>query len=106
MDANSLKLFGERERSFEKAIVGFWEYTNCWKEEEPFEFHQAFKTMDTSEISLTKEKIALVINYRFDEPVEYIQTTLNVFLDDRLMAQYHYLQHLNGDIIDDSLSFV
>lgn len=70
------------------------------------EFLQAFKTADTSEKSLTKEKIALVINYRFEEPVEYIQTTLNVFLDDRLIAQYHYLQHLNGDIMDDSLSFV
>ena len=106
MDTKSLKFFEEKERSFEKAIVGFWEYTNSWKEGEPCEFHQAFKTTDTSEISLTKEKIVLVINYRFDEPVEYIQTTLNVFLDDRLIAQYHYLQHLNGDIMDDSLSFI
>ncbi|MDR0269746.1 hypothetical protein [Paenibacillus sp.] len=106
MDTNSLKLFEEKERPFEKAIVGFWEYTNSWKEEEPFEFQQAFKTMDTSEISLIKEKIAYVINYRFDEPIEYIQTTLNVFLDERLIARYHYLQHLNGEIMDDSLSFV
>lgn len=49
--------------------------------------------------------ISLVINYRFDNPIEYVNTTLNVIFMERFFAEYYLLQNLNGEIIDDGLSF-
>ncbi|MNI32648.1 hypothetical protein D3C73_865690 [compost metagenome] len=105
MDFERLKGPEKGKQLFKKAKLGFWEYVKSWKMEDPSEFYEAFKTDDISLISLENERIAYVINYRFDEPVEFIQTTLNVLFDDRLIAQYHYLQHLNGEVMDDVLSF-
>lgn len=90
---------------FKKANVGFWNYVSSWQKDDPTEFYEAFKINDLSLVSLDNERIAFVINFRFDEPIKFIQTTLNVMVDDRLIAQYHYLEHLDGEVMDDVLSF-
>lgn len=105
MNTKELKDFESRENVFEKTIAGFWVYVNSWKEEEPEEFFEAFNTMDISRVELEKESVSLVINYRFDEPIEYVQTTLNVNFNEALIAQYHYLQTFDGEVMDDVLSF-
>ncbi|WP_019910285.1 hypothetical protein [Paenibacillus sp. HW567] len=64
-----------------------------------------FGNEDISSIELTKKRIALVINYQFDTPIEFIQTTLNVSYKESLIAQYHYMQDFNGVVVDDVLSF-
>ncbi|AZK44931.1 hypothetical protein EIM92_00930 [Paenibacillus lentus] len=105
MDTRDLKTFEVKEKVFDKAVKGFWNHVNSWKKEEPASFLEAFKTFDISVVKLERERIALVINYRFDHPIEYVQATLNVILDERLIAQYHYLSTLEGEVMDDVLSF-
>lgn len=102
---NILKEFELKHNCFMKANNSFWEYVNSWKVDEPDEFFEAFTTFDLSELILEKGKISLVINYRFDKPIEYVQTTLNVIFMDKSFAEYRLLQRLNGEIMDDGLSF-
>lgn len=105
METDNLKEFELKHNCFITAINGFWEYVNSWKVDEPDEFYEAFMTFDISKIALEKGKLSLVINYRFDQPIEYVQTTLEVFFMEKFFAEYRLLQTLNGEIMDDGLSF-
>ncbi|ANY68030.1 hypothetical protein BBD42_17265 [Paenibacillus sp. BIHB 4019] len=100
-----MKQFLLKEDPFEKAVEGFWLYANSWLADEPEEFFAAFRTFDLSSIQLEREKIAYVIHYRFNEPIEFVQTTLNVYLNGKYTAFYHFLQKLDGEGMDDSISF-
>jgi hypothetical protein len=105
MNTDLIKQFAIEHDCFNKAISGFWNYVNSWRIEEPGEFYEVFNTFDLSSLVLEKWKIALVVNYRFDEPIQYVQTMLNVFFQEKNFAEYRFLQELNGDIMDDGLSF-
>lgn len=105
MNTDMLKEFEMKYDCFPKAIDCFWKYVNSWKTDEPEDFYEAFTTFNISKIILEKEKISLVINYRFDNPIEYVNTTLNVIFMGRSFAEYYLLLNLNGEIIDDGLSF-
>lgn len=105
METDNLKEFELKYSCFTKATNGFWEYVNSWRVDEPDEFYEAFMTFDISKIVLEKGKISLVINYRFDQPIEYVQTTLVVLFMEKFFAEYRLLQKLNGEIMDDGLSF-
>ncbi|MDQ0062455.1 hypothetical protein [Paenibacillus harenae] len=106
MDTLNLKQFLIEKKSFEKAARGFWKYVLSWKEDDPEEFYDAFQTNDISSITIENEKIALVIHYRSEEPIEFVQSTVNVLLNAQLIAQYHYLQELDGEVMDDVLQFL
>jgi len=106
MNTEQLERFAKEHQPFEKAVEGFWEYVNTWRIEEPEEYAEAFECEDiTNCTELLREKIALVVNYSWDEPVRFVQTTLNVKVNNRKIAQYHLLQSLNGEDMDDGLSF-
>ena len=91
--------------TFEKAKEGFWLWVTSWKEEDPEAFFELFGNEDISLIELSKERIALVINYSFDAPIKFIQTTLQVTYKESLIAKYHYMQNFDGKVMDDVLSF-
>ncbi|MDY8025664.1 hypothetical protein [Paenibacillus polymyxa] len=105
MNTDLIKQFAIEHDCFNKSISGFWNYVNSWKIEEPEEFYEAFNTFDLSSLVLEKWKIALVVNYRYDEPIQYVQTMLNVVFQEKSFAEYRLLQKLNGDVMDDGLSF-
>ncbi|MGO4696816.1 hypothetical protein AB4Z50_21280 [Paenibacillus sp. 2TAB26] len=106
MNAVELEKFAKQYNSFEKAHEGFWVYVNSWFSDEPKEFVEAFNSNDIStSTKLSNERIALVINYRWDDPIYFVQTTLNVEINEREIAQYHLLQTLDGEDMDDGLSF-
>ena len=105
MDTADLRRFVDEKKPFEKAKGCFWNWINSWKEDDPKDYYEVFGNEDISSIELTKERIALVINYRFDTPIEFIQTTLHVCYKDSLIAKYHYMQDFNGKVVDDVLSF-
>lgn len=105
MNTTELRNFVAEKNPFEGAREGFWMWVNTWIEEEPEDYFEAFGNADISRIELTNERIALVIHYRFDEPIEFIQTTLNVIYKESLIAKYHYMQDFTGKVIDDTLSF-
>lgn len=106
MNTQEFKDFVKREQSFAKATEGFQEHIVNWRNNEPEEFIEAFQTSDLSILSTKIEKVCLVINYRFDEPIEYIQTTLIVLSNNKRLARYHYLQKLDGTEIDDGFDFL
>ena len=105
MDTVLLREFIAESMPFENAEKGFWKYIATWREDDPGDFFDAFRTMNISSLHLKKEKIALVIHYRFEDPVEFVTTTLNVMLNGRAVAYYHYLQKLDGEVKDDVLEF-
>ncbi|WP_342439220.1 hypothetical protein NSS79_09980 [Paenibacillus sp. FSL L8-0436] len=94
METDNLKEFELKYSCFTKATNGFWEYVNSWKVDEPDEFYEAFMTFDISKIVLEK-----------GQPIEYVQTTLVVLFMEGFFAEYRILQKLNGEIMDDGLSF-
>ncbi|WP_114384135.1 hypothetical protein [Paenibacillus prosopidis] len=105
LDTIELRKFVIEKKPFEESKKGFWNWINSWKEDDPEDYFELFGNEDISSIELTNERIALVINYRFDTPIEFIQTTLNVIYKEDLIAQYHYMQDFNGEVMDDVLSF-
>ncbi|MDQ0112535.1 hypothetical protein [Paenibacillus harenae] len=105
MDTKELEFFAEKHKCFERAVDGFWIYVNSWLEEEPAEVEEGFETLDLTSVVLSKKKIALVVNYSFDEPIRFVTTTMNVSLDKVVIAEYYFVLNLDGNGIDDSLSF-
>lgn len=105
MDTSELRKFIDEKQPFEKAREGCWNWINTWKEEDPEDYFEAFRNEDISSIELTNRRFALVINCSFDTPIEFLQTTLDVYLKESLIAQYHYIQDFSGEAIDDVLSF-
>jgi hypothetical protein len=105
LDTAELIKFVDEKKPFEKAKEDFWNWISSWKEDDPVDYYEVFGNEDISSIELTKERIALVIDYRFDTPIEFIQPTLNVSYKESLIAQYHYMQDFNGEVVDDVLSF-
>ncbi|QOS80848.1 hypothetical protein JNUCC31_08235 [Paenibacillus sp. JNUCC31] len=105
MNTNDLTEFEEKFKCFVKATDCFWKYVDSWKLEEPEEYFEAFGNSELSNLVLNRGKLALVINYYPDEPIEYVQTTLNIMFEDKIFAEYRFLQNLNGEIMDDGLSF-
>lgn len=105
MDTGQIKKFVYEKKPFERAMVGFWDWIDSWEKDDPEDYYEVFGNEDMSSIELTKERIALVINYNFDTPIEFIQTTINVLYKNDLIAQYHYMQDFDGEVLDDILSF-
>jgi hypothetical protein len=104
LDTKELELFAENHKCFERAIDGFWIYVNSWLEEVPSEVEEAFETLDLTSVVLFKRKIALVVNYSFDESIRFVTATLKVTLEKVNIAEYHYVMNLDGVGIDDTLS--
>ncbi|AFH60641.1 hypothetical protein ACVNS2_08195 [Paenibacillus caseinilyticus] len=105
LDTAELRKFVDEKKPFDEARKGFWNWMNSWMEDNPEDYFEVFGDEDISSIELTRERIALVINLRFDTPIEFVQTTLNVRYKEDLIAQYHYMQDFNGEVLDDVLSF-
>ncbi|WP_106768766.1 hypothetical protein [Paenibacillus faecalis] len=105
METVKLKEFEVKHDCFQQAIKAFWIFAEYWKLDEPDDFYEGFGTVDLSEIELKKWKISLIINYSFDEPLEYVQTTLKVLFQEKSLAEYRILQNFKGEIIDDGLIF-
>ncbi|WP_219837625.1 hypothetical protein [Paenibacillus sp. R14(2021)] len=95
----------DEKNPFEEAKKGFWNWINSWKKDDQEDYFVLFGDEDISLIELTRERIALVINCRYDTPVEFVQTTLNVIYKEGLIAQYHYMQNFHGEALDDVLRF-
>lgn len=105
MDTVELRSFIDKNKPFKEAEDGFWNWINSWQADDSEDYFEAFGDEDISSIELEQRRIALVISYQFDSPYEFVQTTLNVVLKESCIAQYHYLQDFQGNVIDDSLSF-
>ncbi|MHA6529104.1 hypothetical protein [Paenibacillus sp. BAC0078] len=105
MDTSELRKFIDEKKPFEEAKRGFWNWINTWKGDDPEDYFEVFRNEDISSIKLINERIALVINCRFDTPIEFLQTTLFVHFKESLIAQYHYMQDFSGKAIDDVLFF-
>ncbi|CAM4298640.1 hypothetical protein [Paenibacillus typhae] len=105
MDTTELRIFVDENKPFEVAKESFWNWIYTWKGEDPEDYFELFRNEDITTIVLTNERIALVINYQFDNPVEFLQTTINVYFKESLIAKYHYMQDFDGKAIDDVLSF-
>lgn len=107
MNTLELRKFVDVKKPFEEAREGFWNWINNWKNEEPEDYSEVFRNGndDITKLVLTNERIAIVINYEFDEPVEFLQTTISVYYEESLIAKYHYMQDFDGRVIDDVLSF-
>ncbi|MFF2888007.1 hypothetical protein [Paenibacillus sp. NPDC057967] len=113
MNTEQLERFAKEHQSFKKAEEGFWEYVNTWRVEEPEEYAEAFEDTDiTNCTELLRAKIALVVNYRWDQTIRFVQTTLDVKINNRKVAQYHFCRPLmvktwmTGLVLQMSITFL
>lgn len=104
MNTSELIDFVEKHNLHLRCTEAFKEYLREWEMENPTEFRETFNCkLDV--INSKVAKVQLVVNYRFDEPIEYVQFTLDVIGSEQTIAQYNYLVDLNGIVMDDSMVF-
>ncbi|GKS09273.1 hypothetical protein YDYSY3_02730 [Paenibacillus chitinolyticus] len=105
MDNTAFKDFIKLHRIIDRTYKHFWICFGNFKKENPEDFHEAFESGE--KISLKLARVSLVMNYRFGggEPIEHVQSTIDVYSEDIPVAEYHFLFTLDGLDMDDALSF-
>lgn len=98
-----LKL-SEKYDLIKRAEKDFLNYIKNMERDDFEEYHEQFDRYE--KVTFKFVKLSLAMNYTFsNEPLEYVQVTLDVYGDDMIIAQYHSLFTLNGEDLDDTLSF-
>ncbi|MEW9674271.1 hypothetical protein [Ammoniphilus sp. 3BR4] len=105
MDTKSLQKFIQEHDVFQRTIKGFWHYLNTWKAKDQSDFEKCFSGIDFNSLKVKVKKVSLTINYRYDEPLEYVQSYASVVHNDEEIAVYHFLLTLEGEYDDDVLSW-
>ncbi|MFD2115284.1 hypothetical protein ACFSTH_07155 [Paenibacillus yanchengensis] len=94
LNTNEMKIFIEKHQLIEQSRVSFYRYIDDFDGLDEFD-----------DIIINLYKVQMVINYQFDEPVEYLQILLSVLGNNVRFAEYSYLVTLSGEVIDDSLIY-
>lgn len=94
LNTNEIKLFVEKHQLIEDAKESFYEYIKNSEDGIANDFDGIITEL---------YKVQLVVNYQFDEPVEYLQVLLSVLCNNVKIAEYSYLVSLSGEVMDDSL---
>ena len=87
----------------ERTVKGFWGYIRSYKAEEPQEFKDVYKDIELDLIDVEIKKVALIVNYSFDEFAEYIVSYLDINHNGEEIAEYEAVFTLDGEDMDDFL---
>lgn len=103
MNADLLQDFFQHHNLYDRSVLGFYEYAKSWKLDYPDDYFKVFGSTDINELNPMLEKVSLVINYRFDKPIEYVQVLLDIYDKEDIKVTYSFLVTLEGADLDDSI---
>ncbi len=101
MDTKELRRWIIDNNVEERTIKGFWYYLKTYQIEEPDD--KLFKDYDLNLLNIKLEKVALIVNFYFDNDVEYVTAYLTINYFDEEIGMYKYIFTLNGETADDML---
>lgn len=87
----------------ERTKRGFWTYIHNYKTDSPKEFEEDFKNIDFNFLETEISKIGLIINYEFDEPIQFVLAQLVLKHSGEKIGVYEFLFSLDGSDMDDYL---
>lgn len=87
----------------ERTKLGFWRYIDNYRNDAPKEFEEDFKNIDINFLKIEISKIGLIINYRFDDHIQFVLAQIEIESNEKEIGVYEFVFSLDGSDMDDYL---